>query len=132
MRRVAARAVTLLVAAMVLFASGVVPGEHLFCRMMGRAVAQNCCPAKHESVGKDSAQIEKGDCCERVASPDRSVVASAQKPATDPSPAALVACLSPLESATLQIPTSKLVSIGARAPPVKQRPRYIEHCALLI
>jgi hypothetical protein len=127
-----ARLQLLLVALVVLLAAAASDRSHYFCKMMGRAVAECCCPSSHEAGQGEGAAARAPDCCELMASSKQPLAAYQQ--ATAPGLAAPpVAVL--LASLEYSEPSFRLVETPptlARAPPGIGPPLFISHCALLI
>lgn len=132
MRWFGVRLQLLLVALVVLLAAAASDRSHYFCKMMGRAVAECCCPGAHDASQNDGAAARAPDCCELLAASKQSVAANheATAPTLSATPVAVM-----LPGFEYSEPTFRLVETPrtlARAPPAIGPPLFISHCSLLI
>ena len=132
MRWFGARLQLLLVALVVLLGVAASDRSHYFCKMLGRAVEECCCPGAHDANQNDGATARAPDCCELMAGSKQPVAAyhHATAPSLSATPVAVT-----LASFEYSEPSFRLVETPrtlARAPPAIGPPLFLSHCALLI
>lgn len=119
-----------LVALVVLLVTAASDQPHYFCRMMGRTMAERCCPA--EPAAASSATVRAPDCCERLVTSANAVVVASHEAMPRVHAAPAIALAPWLEYPQ---PTFRLLSRApraARAPPAIGPPLFLTHCSLLI
>jgi hypothetical protein len=132
MRSFGARLQLVLVALVLLLAAAASDRSHYFCKMLGRAVAECCCPSAHEAAQSEATTARAPDCCELMTSSKQPVAAHHEATAPSLSAMPLAVLLAPLQYSE---PRCRLVEMPrslARAPPALGPPLFISHCALLI
>ena len=132
MRWFGVRLQLVLVALVVLLAAAASDRSHYFCKMMGRAVAECCCPGAHEDERGAEAAARAPDCCELIAASKQPVAASHEATAAELSEAGLAVTLPAFE---YPLPSFRLLQVPAllaRPPPAIGPPLFISHCALLV
>lgn len=132
MRWFGARLQLLLVALVVLLAAVASDRSHYFCKMMGRAVAECCCPGAHDANQNDGATAQSPDCCELLAASKQPLAAHHQATAANPHAAALAVLLPAFEYSEPSFRVIETPRTLARAPPAIGPPLFLSHCALLI
>lgn len=129
MRALRAQLVALLTALAVLLPGTAFARAQYFCKMMDRVVATCCC---HADRGQScEAQVQRTDCCEKIAPAARSATLKATGNELS-IPTAAVAGVIPAPTYAFPRRIDGLVlSPQARAPPGLGPPLFILHCSLL-
>jgi hypothetical protein len=130
MRRFGVRLQLLVVALVVLLAAVASARSHYFCKMMGQAVAECCCPGAHEASA--SAAARAPDCCEVIAASKPAVAVSHQATTVQFSEAGLAVMLPAFEYPQPSFRLLQTPALLARPPPALGPPLFISNCALLI
>ena len=130
MRSLGALLYATLAALTVLLASIAADRTHYFCKMMGEAVAECCCPGQHEPA--ETVALRAPDCCERLVSAKRAVAATSVDATIDVGPPVCVALAPLVEAPTVDYRLHHARPATARAPPALGPPLFLSHCSLLI
>ena len=133
MRAVSARLFALFAAMVMLLPSTASARTQYYCRMMGHVVAAAACDngAAPSAIGPAHQEVESSDCCQRLASSNRSGSVASLDAVSDVAPAAQVATLPHAFAGAAGGGPSGFCAESTQAPLAIGPPLFLMHCAFL-